>query len=193
MNIGKRVEIEKELDSVLVHIKTRKNIILLLFIGFWLIFWAFSVITTLGKILSGDSENGAVTLWLCGWLTGGTLLLFIWLWNAFGREVVILNKENFIYRREIFGFALMKKTVPIEKLSYLRPADFYGSMFSFNNMMEQWGFNRGMVVVDEDRDTHRFGLWLEEKEAKALIETIKPYFHRTSNKSLDARRNQLLS
>jgi hypothetical protein len=193
MNIGKRIEIAKEFDSVLIHIKMSKNIFLLLFIPFCLLFWTLALISVFEDIQSAETQNGSVIVWLCGWLIGGVVISVIWLWNAFGREVVLISKNNFTYKRELFGVAITKKTVPIEKLSNLRAAGLFGTLIANNFRMEHLGFVGGAIALDEGWDTHRFGIWLEEKEAEALVEAIKPCFHGTSNQSLDAKRNQLLS
>jgi hypothetical protein len=174
MNIGNRIEIVKELDDVIVHIKPRKHIFLLLFLPVWLTGWTFGGIAAMAAVARGESQGGFLILWLCGWLVGEIFASIAWLWNAFGREVVILSKGFFTYKRELFGTALTAKTVSIQKLSNLRATGFFSSMWSMSYSMAQWGFTGGTIAVDEGWDTYRFGNGLEEKEAVALVEAVKP-------------------
>jgi hypothetical protein len=184
MNIGKRIELLKELNGVTARIKTRKNVFLLLFLPFWLAGWTFGGVAAITAVLSGENEAGFLIIWLCGWFAGEVFAISAWLWNAFGQEVLSIGPGLFTYKRELFGYALTKKAIPMRELSNLRAAGVYGSMWSFSNSMAQWGFTGGTVAIDQGWDTHRFGIGLEEKEAGTLVEELRPHLPETSNKAL---------
>jgi hypothetical protein len=185
MNIGKRIELSKQLGGITARIKTRKNIFLLIFLPIWLTGWTFGGIAAITAVLIGTNETGFLIFWLCGWFIGETFAISAWLWNACGQEVVSINRGLFEYKRELFGQSITKKSIPIKELSNLRAAGVYGSMWSFGHSMSQWGFGGGVVAVDQGWETYRFGIGLEEKEAMALVAELKPYLPETSDNSFN--------
>lgn len=180
MNIGKRIELSKELGGIIARIRTRKHVFLLIFLPIWLTGWTFGGISAITAIVKGTNETGFMIMWLCGWFFGEMFALTAWLWNAFGQEVVSINRGLFEYRRELFGQAITKKIVPVKELSNLRATGVFGSQWSSANAMAQWGFSGGVIAVDKGWDTYRFGIGLEEKEALALVTELKPYLPETS-------------
>src|SRR3954467_14967458 len=109
MNIGKRIELLKDLSGVTARIKTRKNMPLLIFLPIWLTGWTVGGVAAITAVLSGNDETGFLIIWLCGWFVGEISALSTWLWNAFGQEVVSIGNGMFIFKRELFGYAVTKK------------------------------------------------------------------------------------
>ena len=77
MKIGRRIEIAKESDSVLVKIKMGKNIVLLLVIPFWLSFWTLAISGVISSIQNGDTQNGSAFIWLGGAIVGAIVVSVI--------------------------------------------------------------------------------------------------------------------
>lgn len=175
--IGKRVEISREPDGITARIKMRKNGFVLIFHPIWLIGWTFGLISSLTSMADDGEEKGFLIFWLVGWIVVGGFAITVWAWNAFGREVISISRTSFTYRREILGRTLTKKTVPLVELSNLRAAGVFGA--AFNRGLSQVGLGGGTIAIDQNWDTHRFGIELEEKEALALVEALKPYLSKS--------------
>ncbi len=178
MRIGKRIELVQEPNGITAQIKTPKYIFLLVFLPIWLIGWTFGGISAIGQIIHGNEAQGFLMIWLCGWFVGEVLVASIWAWNAFGYEVVSIRSGLLSTKREIFGFTITRKQFPVHELSDLRAVGFFGSMLSLESGLAYWGLTGGTVAVDHRTKTHRFGIHLEEQEAKALVGELKPYFSR---------------
>ena len=177
MIIGERITIAKEPDGITAFIKTKKQIFLLLFLPFWLTGWTFGGFAAITALLRGHDSSAFLIFWLCGWFAGEVFAICAWFWTAFGREVVSIRKGFFIHKREVFGYGITK-ALPASELHNLRAAGFFGSLFSWGASMAQWGFSGGTAAVDSREGPYRFGIGLEENEAVALVNELKPYLTR---------------
>jgi hypothetical protein len=101
-------------------------------------------------------------------------VVYVWLWAAFGKEVIFIGQGLLTVKREILGFG-RKKEIQLSELSNLRAAGRFGSPESWNNNFAQFGISGGTIAIDSRGKTQRFGINLEEGEANAVVKEIEPY------------------
>jgi hypothetical protein len=178
MKIGNRIEILQEFDAITARIKTPKHIFLLLFLPVWLIGWALGGLSALKLAIKGQGLPIFLLIWLGAWLVGVILVATVWLWNAFGYEIVSIRSGFFSFRREIFRLAFTRKEIFIYDLSNLRTAGVFGAASSRGRGLAQWNLTGGTVAIGHDNKTLKFGIGLEEQEAKALVAQLAPYIPR---------------
>lgn len=169
----------ESVGEVTARIKMR-NLTQLLFLPIWVAFLLFGLDAVIGDVLGG---NGSGLLFLVIWVPIMLFALGTWLWVAFGVEVVSVGAGMFTYKRELFGYALTERIIPVGEVSNLRAPGVFGWASLFHNPSNNLGFGHGSVAVDQGWDTHRFGILLEEKEAAALVATLKRYLPEDSANS----------
>lgn len=181
-----RVRTTKDFRSITVTIRAKKNWFLLVFLPLWLTGWTIGGIAAIGALLTGTSQDLFLIVWLCGWIVGETLATIIWLWTAFGQEVISIKNGLFIHRREVFGLGLSREYA-LQELYNLRASGFFGSGIGFSSSLAQYGMSGGTVALDTRfGDTYRFGVNLDEREAVELAEDLKPYLHHDIQQALAA-------
>jgi hypothetical protein len=171
-SIGQRVTVFQEFKAIRIHIKSSKQVSLLLFVPIW-IGWTVAGIVVIRGLLSGEAPL-SVLLWLCGWLVAETLVVYTGLWTAFGKEIISIEGGILTVKRDILGYGPSKE-MPIYQLRNLRASGYFGPIFSWNHTLAQWGLSGGTIAVDEMDKTYRFGINLQEKEAKAVVKELQPY------------------
>ncbi|HEX3250606.1 MAG TPA: hypothetical protein VHS05_14340 [Pyrinomonadaceae bacterium] len=167
-------------NSVVVTVKAQKKWGLILFLPVWLTFWTFGGITVLTLLITGSDRNPFLFIWLCGWAVGETLALLILSWTLVGREVITIERGVFSHRREIFGFGVTR-TYAMHELFNLRASGFFGNAGSFSGSFARYGLSGGTVAVDTRYgEPYRFGINLEEDDARVLANILEPYFRRNT-------------
>ncbi len=99
-----RFQVESLDTATRITIPSRKNWFIILFLGFWLMGWAFGEIMVLGIIGTSvfaaavgktpDASagflgvSGFLLFWLAGWTVGGGYAIYLFLWQVTGKEVV---------------------------------------------------------------------------------------------------------
>jgi hypothetical protein len=177
MTNGTRVSTVRDNRGITVTIKADKRWRILIFLTVWLSGWTIGGVAAVYALLTHVNPDPFLIFWLCGWIVGETSVILIWLWQAFGREVISIREGTFIHKREVFGRGLAR-TYPLHELFNLRASGRFGSASHFDGF-EIYGFSGGTVALDTRYgDTYRFGIHLEEREAVELAKHLEPYFHR---------------
>jgi hypothetical protein len=177
MVIGERIDTTDEVDGITVRIKLVRNWPLILFLPVWLTFWTFGGIASIAATVTGQERDPIIYVWLCGWALGETYVVCLWLWAAFGEEIVSVRNDVFVYKRVVFGRGIAR-THPVNEIFNLRASEFHGDrpgLFSIHH----WEVGRGTVAVDTRfGDTYRFGIQLTERDAVALSNVLGSYLRR---------------
>jgi hypothetical protein len=152
---------------------TKKSIFIIIFLGFWMIGWAFGEITVSLQLIKGfKGSNGGPELflifWLCMWTLGGGAAIFAWLWMMFGQEHVLLNPASLIIKRTLLGFAINKE-YDINNVKNMRVSPQPFNAFDFSAGLRFWGIGGGLIAFDYGSKTIRFGPSIEEAEAYTIV------------------------
>jgi hypothetical protein len=174
--IGKRISLIPKDDGFEGHIATPKNKFMLGFLPIWLTGWTIGGIVALFILISGKGEDGSwfLMIWLCFWAYAECFTVYAFLWNAWGKEIISVQKGTLEIFRSIFGYG-KRKAYNLGEISNLRASGFFGNMFSKEYGMAQWGLAGGTIAFDYKYKTLRFGIGLEERDALELVENMKNY------------------
>ncbi|HVA98159.1 MAG TPA: hypothetical protein VNG53_04630 [Bacteroidia bacterium] len=174
--IGKRIFIEKSENNLHIEILASTDILKRNLLLGWLLIW-----TVLGVImvsqyfaLKDPNQKTFVIVYMAFWLyyeykVGKTLR-----WRTSGKEVIDIKNGVFTMQKLISGKG-KEETFDIKDIGELhlfegREKGFFKSL---NN--SYWVIGFGTIAFDYDGSEIKFGLQLEEDEAKQLMKQVK-YF-----------------
>jgi hypothetical protein len=145
------------------------------FLPFWIAGWTLGGLVALRRLIHGYGDQIFLVIWLGVWLVGEVLATSEWLWTVFGYEVLNIRGGYVRVRRTLFERGFREKSFLLHDLSNLRAAGDFGSKFPPGHIHGVWSFTGGNVAVDHGTETHRFGVDLEEQDARELVEALKGY------------------
>ena len=78
------------IDGATIYVASHKKAFLLFFLPIWLIGWTFGGIAVFSSVISGKANETLLfmLIWPCIWLLGELFVLYAFLWNAFGFEII---------------------------------------------------------------------------------------------------------
>lgn len=170
IQIGKRIIVE---DSV-IRISSPKNFFILVFVPMWIIMWTIGGVSAVMQFMASGNKEEALFLlvWLGFWVAAELFALYVFLWAAFGYEMIAVEFGNLKIKRSIFGFG-SEKSYQISKIANLRAAGFYMEPMSLEFSMAYWGLTGGTIAFDYEGKTVRLGIGLEEGDANQLVGELK--------------------
>lgn len=171
--IGERVSIkhtDKELSIVILAMKDKlKNRLLLL----WLILWSLGGLIVFSQYFTLTDPNTriAVIVWMFFWFYFEFKILNAYLWRRAGKEIIKIRNNNLQYKRDIAGRGKIR-TYSLDFMKDLRIVEQKENSFfeSLNN--SYWAIAGEKVAFDYYGKEIKFGIQLEEKEAKLLLKVI---------------------
>ena len=158
--------------GLVINIPSTKNLILILFLGFWLCGWFFAEFSAIRQLETGKAAAGIslfMVVWLGGWTVGGAAAIYFWLWNAAGHEIISLTPTGLTVRRDILGFGRSKE-YDLPSIKNLRIVP---TLVIPNFNYAAQSFPGGTIAFDYGAKTFRFGGGLDEAEASHLIDVLK--------------------
>ena len=180
-----RVKISDERGNLRIVIPAKRNWFLILFMGFWLCGWAVSEVMIPQQFFKAGMPPSAllfVIAWLGAWTVGGGFSIYIWLWNVMGKEVVLLDGQSLITRREIGKYGRTKEFT-LAQVRDLRRSQSTFNPWDFSSGPEVWGLGGGRIAFDYGARTYRFGTGLDEAEAKQIVSAIQHRFKMQDSES----------
>ena len=93
---------------------------------------------------------------------------------AFGQEVVSVQQGVLGVERRI-GSLGITNTYPLHECTGLRASGWFGSPFSSSASLRPWGLSGGTIAFECNGKTVRFGLGLEEAEARSVVSELARY------------------
>ena len=161
-------------DTLRINIPNQKQWFRILFMGFWLIGWAFGVSSALSIIFHGQgfAEQDLFTIvWLVGWTIGGAFVVYILLWQLFGKQVVEVSKQALTINQIGFGFGFPKKYL-VEHIKLFRistSTNIYGMFgWSWTRKLSD-GLSYGLIAFDYGSKTINFGGGINKAESKQIL------------------------
>jgi hypothetical protein len=143
----------------------------MVFLPFWLFFWTIGGATAIVVFIRGSGPRAFLGVWLVGWLLGEIFVALAWCWMAFGREVISVRQRTLGVARAI-GNLTMEKRYDLDECTGLRASGWFGPPFSFSANLRQWGLSGGTIAFEQNGKTVRFGLGLEETEARSVVNEL---------------------
>ncbi len=183
-----RYTVEDLEDTLQFTIPSRKYWFILIFIPFWLIMWAIAEVMVAGILIGGlvGALNGTIdrpglifpaiflVVWLSAWTVGGFLVVYAFLWQLVGKEILEVSPQSVTVRRRILGFNRSKEYLA-EHISGLRVTPLPTTAFGIR-ANGFWGMTAGPLTFDYGAKTFRVASGAEEAEAKQIIAAIQQRF-----------------
>ena len=161
-------------QGIEVVIPAKKNNSIIFFLTFWIVAWVFGEVFAIRTILSdeGKAETLFMVAWLGAWTIGGAYAIVSWFWSVKGKEIIRIDG---ILLKHITDFVLFKRSKEYEvaHIKELRTDPSDSSFLDYEKGSLNMGFTGGTVVFDYGHSTHKFGVDLDEAEAKHIVETLK--------------------
>lgn len=174
-----RASIDDMGDGFEVSIPTRKNWLLILFLGAWMCGWFFGESSAISQLMSLEGKNagasGFLLFWLAGWTVGGLAAGTAWLWNVAGVERVRFNSDAVLVRREVLGIGFTRE-YDAGHIRNLRLSGEPASISDWRSRFHATGLLGGAIAFDYGSSTVRFALGLDEGEATQLVSQIRSRF-----------------
>jgi len=167
-------------DTLRINIPSQKQWFLILFMGFWLIGWAFGEVSALGMFFGGQGFGGPglfMIAWLGGWTIGGAWAIYILAWQLFGKEVIEITNQAIITKRVVFGLGFPNE-YSFEYIKVLRVSVNVNTndMFGWSRAGRLYGLSGGLIAFDYGSKTINFGSGIDEAEAKQILTEITQRF-----------------
>ncbi len=168
-------------NQLVFVIPSHRSWLFTLLIGFFLVLWTCGEYAALHIVVTGllDLRHPLVTifmlLWLAGWTIGGVALIYSWLWNVGGREIVTITQDYLRIGTRIPGFCRTKE-FPLSDIRSLRLSPKPTSSQQYDNRL--LGTEGGALLFDYGPDTVQFGMGLGGADAKQMLEAISKQYPR---------------
>lgn len=102
---GARATIAGGPQGLEIIIPARRHLVVLLFLGVWLVGWLMGEVSAIGQVLSGRStgSEGFLLFWLLFWTAGGGFAGYLWLWMLVGKERILMGPSTLTMKHDVLG------------------------------------------------------------------------------------------
>jgi len=170
--IGTRSSIVHDGTGAVVLIHAPRPVGGLLTITVW---WALWVV--FGGSMLVWPEQAPVSLGLALlawalWLSVSIFFAYALAWSFFGYEQVAIRGADFTHSRVIGPVAFARRTYSLAECSGLRASGLWGIPWGWRHQLMLLGLTGGNIALDCPNKTVRFGIALEEAEARAVVSEL---------------------
>jgi len=156
-----------------IVIPVQRNLVILTVVPVWLTIWTSSIVGVAGQLTSGRArggEAGFFEAWLVVAVVTGGAVVYDWLWNAIGREVVGLRPGALVIRRDVAGLGLSHeyRLADVRRLRVSMSPSAAGRW----SCPLRFGRDPGVIAFDHGARTVRFGEGLDKAEAYLVLEEM---------------------
>jgi len=156
-----------------IVIPVRRNLVVLAVVPVWLTIWFGSVAGAAGQLTSGRARGAEARffeVWLAVAVVAGGAVVYDWLWNALGREVVGRRAGVLVIRRGVAGLGFRReyRLAEVRRLRVSPPprdASRWAPPLRF-------GRDPGVIAFEHGARTVRFAEGLDKAEASLVLEEL---------------------
>jgi hypothetical protein len=156
-----------------IVIPVRRNRVVLVVVPVWLTLWISSIAGAAGQLTSGRARGGEARffeVWLVVAVVAGGAVIYDWLWNAIGREVVGLRTGRLVIRRDVAGLGF-SRDYSLADVRHLRVSVPPSDAGRWSSPL-RFGRDPGVIAFDHGARTVRFGEGLGKAEASLVLEEM---------------------
>ncbi|RYZ16228.1 MAG: hypothetical protein EOO16_26180 [Chitinophagaceae bacterium] len=175
---GGRAILQDKFTDLQIIIPAKRNWFHLIFIGCWLGGWLMGELFAIGAVtglLGGNPAGLFILFWLGAWTVGGYFALRTFLWNLKGKEIITVGQGQLTIDKE--GALLFKpKVYDLKEVKHLRvqdDSDGFGGLFGARRNDLSANQTGGMIRFDYGLQTVKFGIGLDEAEARFITDKLK--------------------
>lgn len=161
-----RVTIRETHDGLGIHNPTHRQMPIILFLLLWLGGWSFGEYFALSVIFSGDGPAEAdlfLVFWVTFWTLGGLAAWWFVLWQLFGVEQLFITGGALVH--EVGLWRLRRRRV-------YRLDGVGGFKLATGPKMGNQ-LTTGAIAFTAEGNERRFGIGMDEKEAKTSLAAIR--------------------
>lgn len=176
-----RAKIEYDGIFLTIRIPAKKNWFMILFLAAWLGGWFMGETSAFSELFSNKNVgvNAFMLFWLIGWSIGGLFALTVIVWSLLGQETIVIQSGIFNLSKGLLNIQLFKKSYDsnsIKNLELIPEQTLSESFFEQKKKIgDFWGITGGRLKFDYGMKTIKFGLGLDDAEARYLIDQIKKH------------------
>jgi hypothetical protein len=176
----KRISSSTTPDGYRMTIAVKKFWPFVIFWGLWLVIWLVSIVAVGVAMFDSSQDRPPIPvaiLALFGMAILGGAISCVWLWMAFGKEVVTVSNGSLVLSKDVLGFSGFARTrrFDVAQMQNLRSSGLFGSFRNWSGMLKFYGINGGVVAFESGGKTYRFGIQLEEDEARQVVQDLLPH------------------
>jgi hypothetical protein len=154
-------------------IPVRRNWVVVFVVPVWLTLWITGIVGAAGQVTTGRARGGEAGFFevsLAVAMVAGATVVYGWLWNAIGREVVGVRSGVLAIRRDVagLGFSREYSLSDVRRLRVSVPPSNAGRWSS----PIRFGREPGVIAFDHGARTVRFAEGLDEAEASLVLEEM---------------------
>jgi hypothetical protein len=144
--------------------------------AYWLMCWLAGAVALPSVVMSAANRPpvALIALFLAFWLISGGGFCYLVLWRLIGREVVTVESGRLTIRRSVLGLG-RTRMYDVSQIHDLRPSGLFGSFDNWSGMMKFYGLTGGVVAFDYGDETIRFGVHLDEAEAREVVRDLESH------------------
>ncbi|MBN1315999.1 MAG: hypothetical protein JXA42_11040 [Anaerolineales bacterium] len=181
--VGKPRYIKSELAAgINIRIPREIELFNMLFTGFWLLGWSIGELIVIAifigelvnkvTVMTNDFPVLHLVLFLGVWSFSGIFLLIEWQWHIKGFEVIKIYGDSLILEQQSY-FYKRSKQFRLEKVELLRVTNPKKDIWSMLSGLGMLGKTERTRAFDYGAKTIRFGIGLDEAEAKMILDDIQ--------------------
>ena len=156
-----------------ISIPAKRRASLILFVPVFLAFWTVGIVMVVRQLNTG--RQGFNKLFLAVWLilaVGFSVpLILAWLWNMLGSEIVRVSAPSLTISKSLFGLMRTREYVAAD-IEAIRSSPYQEPVTSSSPSLSYFGLTGGNIAFDYGMKTVRFGVQVDEAEAKHIASLI---------------------
>jgi hypothetical protein len=158
-----------------ITVPAKKNILVVLFLGLWMIGWTVGLVSAGNSLLAGTRSNQPslfLLAWSGLWIVGGGFAFVTLLWMLIGREIIRVSTTELQHVRH-YGLFSRKREYEMAHIKHLRVSPQQQSGSSYGG---RYYTSQGTMAFDYGMSTPSFGYELDEAEARAIVDLLSKRF-----------------
>ena len=169
-----RVTIEGGPEGLEIVIPAKRNLLVIVLLGAWLVVWFLGETTALAEAVKGGIGRmpPILVFWLLLWTAGGLAVLYIWLWALAGKERILVGASTLRMKRDILGFG-RTRAYELRKIDRLQVVPQAVGSQNRDIAFRFSGLVGGAIEFEYERRAIRFGFSLDEAEARTVVERMR--------------------
>jgi hypothetical protein len=159
-----------------IQIPSKKNWFIIIFLIVWIGGWFMGERSAMSEVLNSENiaDNSFILIWLIGWTLGGGFAIAVLLWSLLGLETITIDNHIFQIEKGILDFRILSKKYELSSIKRLKLNEEQTMFNHFNQMKvaDFWGLTGGKLRFDYGMKTIKFGIGIDEAEARFVIDEI---------------------
>ncbi len=168
-----RVTIEGGPEGLEIVIPAKRNLLVIVLLGVWLVAWFMGTTTALAEAVTGGIGRipPILVFWLLLWTAGGIAALYIWLWALAGKERILIGTSTLRMKRDILGFG-RTRVYELRRIGKLQVVPQSAGSHNRDIAFRFSGLVGGAIEFEYELRAIRFGFSLDEAEARTVVERM---------------------